>query len=198
MLDKDDDEGDQPHESEGELMSTNHSDHLLKMITASGESARAWLKFLITTQGALAVGFGYLAVSSQPSWMQKTLALIICAMGGILADVLIRTTVRHHHWHAWFIKRYVALPGNLGKVFPGEVEPPHMSIDDVPPGRIAKSLRMLRWALIIGWVIAAIVALTISPLNPNQATPNFKTGHSGSKQASTHPCGKNILRTENK
>lgn len=149
---EDDDEPDAEHD---DTQVTQHSDHLVKMILGARQANEAAIKFLITVEGALGVGFGALVVTDRSS-LRVALALIVCVFGAALSIGLVLIIERHSQWHAWFIKRYIALPGNLGKVFPGVVENDFLEkISDLDPGRVAKIVKMLGLLTVVGWALAA-------------------------------------------
>jgi hypothetical protein len=79
----------------------------------------------------------------------------------LFAESLVRIIVRHHKWHAWFIKKYVAVPGNIQKVYPGKIEEPAAKIADMDAGYIAGIIRTVGWLLDAGWIVAAVVLLAV-------------------------------------
>lgn len=134
-----------------------HSEHLLKLVLASGQASQAWLKFLIAVEGGLAVGFGFLATAAIRTRMHIALALIICFFGIALALALTSVIIRHLQWSASYIKRYIAVLGNVDRVFPGDIDQRPRDISKIDPGWIAKRIRMVKWLIVLGWVVAAVL-----------------------------------------
>jgi hypothetical protein len=107
----------------------------------------------------MAAAYGYLALTAARASLSLFLSVVVCMLGIIFAEALVRIIVRHHKWHAWFIKKYVAVPGNLQQVYPGEIERLPAKIADMDSGYIAKIIRTVGWLLDAGWVVAAVVLL---------------------------------------
>ena len=100
---------------------TDYNDHLLQLIVGQNTATQAWTKFLITAQGGLAVGFGFVAkedVASIPSWMSFLLSWLVPLIG-ITSTVAISSVIkRDYQWQAWYIRKYNSRPGNNKQVFP--------------------------------------------------------------------------------
>ena len=148
-----------------EEKSVAHSDHIVQMIIHSGHTTQAWLKFLITVEGALAVGFGFLVTASNRSSLHQWLAILVCFFGAGLCFALVRVLLRQHQWHAWFVKRYVAIPGNLNKVYPGDADDAPNKIENIERGHTARVIQKVMWLIVLGWVIAAIITVANPPVS---------------------------------
>ena len=137
-----------------------HSEQLVTLIVHAVGTSQAWLRFLITVQGALAAGFGFLVLSSDITATRLILSLFICIFGIVLAFHLVKVIVRHQQWQGFFIKKYVALPINSTAVFP---EPPNSklptSVSDVEKGVVAKTVEHIRVWLVILWLCAALLVI---------------------------------------
>jgi hypothetical protein len=138
-----------------------HSDHLITLVGSSGQASQTWLRFLVTIEGAMAAAYFYLAMTATLPRAALFLSILVCVVGFVLTEALVRIIERHHRWHAWFVKKYVAIPGNLQKVYPGEIQEFPARIDDVAPGYIAGIVRKVGWVLDAGWIVAAVVAIVL-------------------------------------
>ena len=144
-------------------LDTSHSDQLLELASQSGRASQTWFRYLITIQGALATGFGYLVLApSERPLTQAALALCVWLVGVVLTWALTTIILRVHRWQTWYVKRYIAIPGNVGRVFPGIIEPPLAKIPDdkqisnMDPGFIGSRIRRVAWWMGFAWAIAAI------------------------------------------
>jgi hypothetical protein len=64
--------------------------------------------------------------------------------------------IRHLQWSASFIKRYIAILGNVD-IFPGDIEQRPRDISNIDPGWIAKRIRIVKWLIVLAWVVAAVL-----------------------------------------
>src|SRR5262245_33816277 len=132
-----------------------HSEQLVTLIIAADETSQAWLKFLVTVQGALAAGFGFLVLGDKITMMRLGLTLIICFFGIVLAIHLVRVIVRHHQWQAFFIKKHVAISATAVFPIPPNPEPTPTSVSEVEKGQIATTVERIGGGLVAAWLIAA-------------------------------------------
>ena len=122
------------------------SEQLVTLIMHATSTAAAWLKFLITVQGALAGAFGLIVLSDKSTWMRWALSFIICLFGAVLATYLANVIVRHQRWQGLFIKKHVAL--NSIAVFLDDGRPMPSAVSDVEIGVVATAVTHIRYCTV--------------------------------------------------
>jgi hypothetical protein len=143
-----------------------YSEQLVNLLIATSEVSQAWIKFLITIQGALAAGFGYLLLLNDVQFtrMHGFLAGTLCVFGASLAVAITAASVRHAKWQAFYVRKHVAL--NSTAVFPahnGDETAPK-TVSEIEFGPVAKiiigmgSLLTGAWTVAIGVVICRLLA----------------------------------------
>jgi hypothetical protein len=134
------------------------SEQLVTLIAPAVQTSAAWLKFLITVQGALAGAFGIIFLGDKYTELRLALSWMICAFGIVLALRLVDVIVRHQKWQAFFIQKHVAI--NSTAVFPEPRDPRPIptSISQVEMGTVSRAVVRIGYCLVAGWVLAALLA----------------------------------------
>jgi hypothetical protein len=135
------------------------SEHLVKCIVAGNLVTQNWLKFLVTVQGGLAVGFVFVLRPSEqlPLWLTFLMCLLIPIVAAVSAFAVSAFIVRHQRWQGWYVRAYNNIPGNSEKVFPYDELPPPKKIKDIPPGYVGAWACWLSGVLIALWIFVAII-----------------------------------------
>jgi hypothetical protein len=85
-----------------EATKPDYRSHLLALTAEQSRITRAWLKFVVGIESALAAGFAYLVLATPGSGLRSTLAFIICVAGALVGYWLIRTVRLYFQWKALF------------------------------------------------------------------------------------------------
>jgi hypothetical protein len=137
------------------------SEHLVKIILAGNLVTQSWLKFLVTIQGGLALGFVFVLRPTEPAvppWLILPMCFLIPSVAVLSAIAVSAFVIRHQQWQAWNVRAYNRISGNTGKVFPYDGKLPTSMIWKMPIGFVAKLVLGLMFLLIVVWVVAAVYA----------------------------------------
>jgi hypothetical protein len=136
------------------------SEHLVKIILAGNLVTQSWLKFLVTIQGGLAVGFVFVLRPSEqmPPWLILPMCFLIPFVAALSAFAVSAFIIRHQQWQGWYVRAYNSIPGNAHNVFPYDGQLPPKTIEEMPDGYVSNWVRRLRLLLILVWLVAAVAA----------------------------------------
>jgi hypothetical protein len=110
-----------------------------------------WAKFVITIQGGLAAGLGF--VLSSPT-KYRSLGLVIAALGFVTAIALDQILTRHARWSVWYVRKCNNLAAD-SDIFPNE--PGEIGRLDLGP--VARWVRWVMWAVALAWIVIVIYLL---------------------------------------
>jgi hypothetical protein len=94
---------------------TDFGAHLIALITNQDQVSQGWLKFLITLESGLAVGFGFIlklkpAEIPSPKSFLFALAEFMIPLFGIAVSVAgSLIVVRERKWQVWYLKQFKAV-----------------------------------------------------------------------------------------
>jgi hypothetical protein len=126
---------------------------LLEFIKKQDDLIHSWTKYFLTIQAGLAIALAFLLkmTTEKSDLLVKVGSLFLPVLGIATTICLTNIIIHEHKWQGRYIKSLKNLP-NIPVIY--EIDP-----DPEKPGYIAKQFLWLRWVLIIGWAIIAVISL---------------------------------------
>ncbi len=125
---------------------------ILEHIRKQDDLIHSWTKYYLSIQAGLAIALAFiLRLTTETSdCLIKVGSLILPFLGIATAFYITRIIVREHKWQGRYICSLNKLR-NLPVIY--ETDP-----DPEKPGYIARQFLQIRWVLIIGWAIVAVIS----------------------------------------
>jgi hypothetical protein len=124
---------------------------IMENIRKQDDLIHSWTKYYLSIQAGLAIALAFILgfTAEKNGFLMKVGSLFLPLLGIVTTVLLTRIIVREHKWQGRYICSLNKIK-NLPVIYENAFDPEK-------PGYIAKQFLWIRWFLIAGWIVIAVI-----------------------------------------